>query len=213
MERNGNFSTSIFFSKLGFVSIANTVLCSLFSSRLALAGPCDPQLPIQDVTRNIKSAFRRREKLAEPGKAKIAMSQKQRQKLAKEIEQVTREYQDRHLRILTTTSNSDTTSTVTVIPIPTVILSSNPGYTATDCDLDDFLSFPPSSDPLPDLPKKRGQEENQNPPQTKRQRLSIDKRLTLLAVNHEDESLTISTQAGMRRSVEKRRSSRRTTWK
>lgn len=142
-----------------------------------MAGPCDPQLPLQDVTRNIRSAFRKKEKLAEPGKAKVAMSQKQRQKLAKEIEQVTQEYGHRHSHILTG-KNITESSDATLIPsfIPYTI------YTATDADndLDNFSSLPPSSDP-PDLP--RLQEELQNPRPTKRPRLSTDKQLALSAVS------------------------------
>lgn len=129
----------------------------------------------------------------------IAMSQKQRQKLAKEIEQVTQDYQDRHLHILTVKKN------IVSNPNATATIPSSDQVTVAMDDLDDFSSLPPSSesDPLPGLPKKRLQEENQNSQQMKRQRLSIDKRLTLSAVNHKDESLILISTG------EKRRSSRR----
>lgn len=113
------------------------------------------------------------------------MSQKQRQKLAKEITQVTREYQDRHSHL----------SSVKNI-----------------ADLDGFSSessLPPSSDF--DL-TKRQQEEIQPPLPAKRQRLSIDKWLALSA-NHDDENLAISTGRPVTGTgvtgIEKSRSSRR----
>ncbi|KIM34974.1 hypothetical protein M413DRAFT_14811 [Hebeloma cylindrosporum] len=177
---------------------------SSFPFSLAVAGPYDPQLPIQDVTRNVRSAFRRKEKLAEPGKAKTAMSQKQRQKLTNEIEQATREYHNRHSHVLmavkvnnTVAEDPDSDSDdATLIP------SSDLTYATSDYPSSLFAPSSPCSNP-PDL---RHEEENNprpttkrphlstidKPRPTKRPRLAIDKQLALsMATGHDENNFGV----------------------
>lgn len=111
--------------------------------RTAIAGPCDPALPLPLVIQGVRARFRKAEKLDKKGSRKKVMTDKQKKSLDSQIKKATSLYQERNASLASlSSSNLSTISNIPDIP--------DSDIPASDVDLPDcnseFSSDFPSSD-------------------------------------------------------------------